>query len=515
MPDRRRATRRGSRARLRPLVGLEATDASREESFGAWRRFLEALAEQRPTVLVFEDLHWAGDDLLDFVGRARRLGDRRAAARRRDGATGAARPAPGLGRRQAQRPHGVARAARRRGDGPADRRGPRPSPVAGRDAAGAAGARQAATRSTPSSSRGCSPSVAGSARALPDSVQAIIAARLDSLPAGREGSCCSTQRSLGRTFWARGAQRGHEKARRAPALAPAARSSCGRERRSTVEGEDEFSFAHLLVRDVAYGADPASAARRQARTRGAVDRDAQRPLGGHLGAARLSLPRGARARGGRRAGQRPTSRSRRSRRSSRPTSGRLRFRRWRRRQRYATSLLGPPGRGRSEAATGRCSSSRGSGVRQGVRRTASRHGAAGGRGVPGAGRPGVRRGGRGAVPRPGCGTRAAGTTRTSVGARAGAACADGLPSPARGGRVDRAGPPADARRAAHRVDGGWASRASSSPSDSGTSRSRLARSSRSARRETRKRTSPGHRDRGPAATPSGVHARPEQPRRGA
>ena len=39
----------------------------RGEAFAAWRRYLEALAEQRPLVLVFEDLHWADDGLLDFV----------------------------------------------------------------------------------------------------------------------------------------------------------------------------------------------------------------------------------------------------------------------------------------------------------------------------------------------------------------------------------------------------------------------------------------------------------------
>ena len=55
-------------ARLRPLVGLEAAaGASREEAFTAWRAFCESLAADGPAVLVFEDLHWADDALLDFV----------------------------------------------------------------------------------------------------------------------------------------------------------------------------------------------------------------------------------------------------------------------------------------------------------------------------------------------------------------------------------------------------------------------------------------------------------------
>ncbi|MDQ5820989.1 MAG: AAA family ATPase, partial [Actinomycetota bacterium] len=56
---------------LRPLVGLDATveegSDRRNEAFSAWRRLLEGLAERRPLVLVFEDLHWADDGLLDFV----------------------------------------------------------------------------------------------------------------------------------------------------------------------------------------------------------------------------------------------------------------------------------------------------------------------------------------------------------------------------------------------------------------------------------------------------------------
>ena len=40
---------------------------TREEAFTAWRRFLEAMAEQRPCVLVVEDLHWADEALLEFL----------------------------------------------------------------------------------------------------------------------------------------------------------------------------------------------------------------------------------------------------------------------------------------------------------------------------------------------------------------------------------------------------------------------------------------------------------------
>jgi predicted ATPase len=55
------------KARLSPLVGAGGQPASQEESFTAWRRFLESLAEGRETILVFEDLHWAGTALLSFL----------------------------------------------------------------------------------------------------------------------------------------------------------------------------------------------------------------------------------------------------------------------------------------------------------------------------------------------------------------------------------------------------------------------------------------------------------------
>jgi DNA-binding SARP family transcriptional activator len=55
------------RGHLRLLVGLE-TDArgERRELFAAWRRFFEEKARDG-AVLVFEDVHWAGDGQLDFL----------------------------------------------------------------------------------------------------------------------------------------------------------------------------------------------------------------------------------------------------------------------------------------------------------------------------------------------------------------------------------------------------------------------------------------------------------------
>jgi class 3 adenylate cyclase/tetratricopeptide (TPR) repeat protein len=56
---------------LRALVGLETEETlfgdRRAEAFAAWRRFIERLAQRRPTVLVFDDVHWADDALLDFI----------------------------------------------------------------------------------------------------------------------------------------------------------------------------------------------------------------------------------------------------------------------------------------------------------------------------------------------------------------------------------------------------------------------------------------------------------------
>ena len=54
--------------RIAHLLGLEDGNPGDEENlFSAWRIFLERLAEQHPTVLVFEDVQWADAGLLDFI----------------------------------------------------------------------------------------------------------------------------------------------------------------------------------------------------------------------------------------------------------------------------------------------------------------------------------------------------------------------------------------------------------------------------------------------------------------
>ena len=65
------AERRWMEPRLLQLLGLEAADSAerpdRESLFAAWRVFFERIAEKGVVILVFEDLQWADDGLLDFI----------------------------------------------------------------------------------------------------------------------------------------------------------------------------------------------------------------------------------------------------------------------------------------------------------------------------------------------------------------------------------------------------------------------------------------------------------------
>jgi class 3 adenylate cyclase/tetratricopeptide (TPR) repeat protein len=54
--------------RLAQLLGVAQQESyPRDDLFAAWRLFFERLAEQNPTILVFEDLQWADPALLEFV----------------------------------------------------------------------------------------------------------------------------------------------------------------------------------------------------------------------------------------------------------------------------------------------------------------------------------------------------------------------------------------------------------------------------------------------------------------
>jgi len=53
--------------RLSILIGHSDRDFPQQELFAAWRLFLERLSDAQPVVLLFEDLQWADSGLLDFL----------------------------------------------------------------------------------------------------------------------------------------------------------------------------------------------------------------------------------------------------------------------------------------------------------------------------------------------------------------------------------------------------------------------------------------------------------------
>ena len=61
-------------APARRRTELDAGASNRDESFTAWRTFFEALAEHRPLVLVFEDIHWADEGAAGLHRPPRGLG---------------------------------------------------------------------------------------------------------------------------------------------------------------------------------------------------------------------------------------------------------------------------------------------------------------------------------------------------------------------------------------------------------------------------------------------------------
>ena len=98
----------------------------------------------------------------------------------------------------------------------------------------------------------------GSELPMPESVQGIVAARLDALPE-EEKTLLQDASVLGKVFWLGAAAEigGVDRTAAEAALHRLERKEfVRRERRPSVAGESEYAFGHLLVRDVAYGQIP-------------------------------------------------------------------------------------------------------------------------------------------------------------------------------------------------------------------------------------------------------------------
>jgi class 3 adenylate cyclase len=270
--------------RLMPLIGVEAAEpAERQELFTAWRSFLEGLAMSRPAVLVFDDLHWADAALLDFLeylaewsqgvpllvlctGRPE-LYERR--------------PAWAAGQRNA---HTI-----------------NLPPLSNRETLALvaqlltiAGVSHELEQPVVEQSEG-NPLFAeecvrllgdgyleqGSDQLqkaiLPDSVQALIAARLDTLSSERKG-LLQDAAVLGKVFWPGAVAEisGRDHVEVELALHELGRKELVRPlRTSSMAGETEYSFWHLLVRDVAYAQIPrADRARRHRAAAAWIERKA-------------------------------------------------------------------------------------------------------------------------------------------------------------------------------------------------------------------------------------------------
>jgi class 3 adenylate cyclase/tetratricopeptide (TPR) repeat protein len=242
---------------LRPLVGLataEARDETRIEAFAAWRRFIEALADDAPTVLVFEDLHWADDSLLDFVDE---LVDEALDVPLLVLAT--ARPELlerratwGGGKRNATT---ISLAPLSQDETARLLASLLETPVIEADVHSRLLAR---TEGNPLFAEEYARLLEqrGAIDDLPSTLHGLIAARLDSL-GGEEKVAVQAAAVVGETFWvgAVAAVAGGpapDKALRALERKEFVR----RRRRSSFEAETEYTFQHALVRDVAYAQIP-------------------------------------------------------------------------------------------------------------------------------------------------------------------------------------------------------------------------------------------------------------------
>jgi class 3 adenylate cyclase/tetratricopeptide (TPR) repeat protein len=261
------------RQRLRPLVGVDAdSSAEREELFAAWRTFLEEVAEAHPTVLVFEDIHWADDAMLAFLehlaGRAEGVplfvvATARPELFERDASFGAGLAnlnrvnlAPLTDAETEQLVAGLVGALV-----PPELQGPILERAEGNPLYAGEFVRLLGDKDLLVESGGVVTLRKGLDLPLPSSIGALIAARLDTLPADRKAMLADAA-VLGKVFWA-GAVAAMGR-RELVAVTDAMHELAGKElirpaRHSSMAGESEYAFWHVLTRDVAYAQLPRAA----------------------------------------------------------------------------------------------------------------------------------------------------------------------------------------------------------------------------------------------------------------
>ena len=259
------------RQRLLPLLGLESTSsAEREELFTAWRRFFEHIAEQDPTVLVFEDLHWADPAMLAFLEHL---------ADRADGVpmliVGTARPelfdhhpdyARGLRNSTPINLTPLSQSETTRlvcalletSVIPTELQTPILERSGGNPLYAEEFVRLLKDKDLLVKKGSGWELVEGADIPFPDSVQATIAARLDTLTPDHKALLADAA-VIGKVFWAGALAAMGEIAETdvAEAMRELSRKELVRAaRRSSMEGEAEYAFWHVLARDVAYAQIP-------------------------------------------------------------------------------------------------------------------------------------------------------------------------------------------------------------------------------------------------------------------
>jgi class 3 adenylate cyclase/tetratricopeptide (TPR) repeat protein len=262
------------KARLSPLVGAGGEPAAQEESFAAWRRFCESLASERPAVLVFEDLHWADEALLDFIEHLADWSEgvplfvlctaRPELQERRPTWAAGLRNATtiNLGPLSDEETARLLSSLLELAVLPAETQRVLLERAGGNPLYAEEFVRLLADRDLLSGSLEDLP--------FPDSVQALIAARLDTLSTDRK-SLLQDAAVVGKLFWSGAvAEMGGRDSREVEqALHELARKELVRPARtSSMEGEIEYGFWHVLVRDVCYAQIPRAA--RGARHRAAA-----------------------------------------------------------------------------------------------------------------------------------------------------------------------------------------------------------------------------------------------------